>query len=52
MAHNPMDKIQALDAIEKEILTCLQSAGLFKFFDIHTNLYISLLIEPPPPSIY
>lgn len=28
MAHNPLDKIQALDAIEKEIITCLQSAGM------------------------
>ncbi|XP_055920780.1 mediator of RNA polymerase II transcription subunit 11 [Eupeodes corollae] len=27
MAHNPLDKINALDAIEKEIITCLQSAG-------------------------
>lgn len=27
MAHNPLDKIQALDAIEKEIIQCLQSAG-------------------------
>ncbi|XP_031623859.1 mediator of RNA polymerase II transcription subunit 11 [Contarinia nasturtii] len=27
MSHSPLDKIQALDAIEKEIITCLQSAG-------------------------
>lgn len=27
MAHNPLDKIHALDAIEKDIITCLQSAG-------------------------
>lgn len=27
MAHSPLDKIQALDAIEKEIITCVQSAG-------------------------
>lgn len=27
MSHNPLDKIQALDAIEKEIIMCLQSAG-------------------------
>lgn len=27
MAHNPIDKIHALDAIEKEIITCMQSAG-------------------------
>lgn len=27
MAHSPLDKIQALDAIEKEIITCIQSAG-------------------------
>lgn len=27
MSHSPLDKIQALDAIEKEIVTCLQSAG-------------------------
>lgn len=29
MAHSPLDKIQALDAIEKEIITCVQSAGMF-----------------------
>lgn len=27
MAHSPLEKIQALDAIEKEIILCLQSAG-------------------------
>lgn len=27
MAQSPLDKIQALDAIEKEIILCLQSAG-------------------------
>lgn len=27
MAHSPLDKIQALDAIEKEIILCIQSAG-------------------------
>lgn len=27
MSHSPLDKIQALDAIEKEIILCLQSAG-------------------------
>lgn len=27
MSHTPLDKIQALDAIEKEIITCVQSAG-------------------------
>lgn len=27
MAHSPLEKIQALDGIEKEIILCLQSAG-------------------------
>lgn len=27
MSHSPLDKIQALDAIEKEIINCVQSAG-------------------------
>lgn len=27
MAQSPLDKIQALDAIEKEVILCLQSAG-------------------------
>ncbi|XP_067626052.1 mediator of RNA polymerase II transcription subunit 11 isoform X1 [Eurosta solidaginis] len=27
MAHNPLDKIHALDEIEQEIVMCLQSAG-------------------------
>ncbi|XP_004530278.1 mediator of RNA polymerase II transcription subunit 11 [Ceratitis capitata] len=27
MAHNPLDKIHALDDIEQEIILCLQSAG-------------------------
>lgn len=27
MAHNPLDKIHALDEIEQEIIMCLQSAG-------------------------
>lgn len=27
MSHSPLEKIQALDAIEKEIIICLQSAG-------------------------
>ncbi|KAJ6647421.1 Mediator of RNA polymerase II transcription subunit 11 [Pseudolycoriella hygida] len=27
MAHSPLEKIQALDSIEKEIILCLQSAG-------------------------
>lgn len=27
MSHSPLDKIQALDAIEKEIINCMQSAG-------------------------
>lgn len=32
MTHNsPLDKIQVLDSIEKEIVNCLQSAG--NFFD-------------------
>lgn len=31
MAHSPLDKIQALDAIEKEIITCIQSAGKYIF---------------------
>lgn len=33
MAHSPLDKIQALDAIEKEIITCVQSAGMLTFKD-------------------
>lgn len=28
MAHSPLEKIQALDAIEKEVILCLQSAGI------------------------
>lgn len=37
MSHSPLDKIQALDAIEKEIITCLQSAGeCFVWF--HTQM--------------
>lgn len=27
MTHTPIDKIQVLDSIEKEIILCLQSAG-------------------------
>lgn len=27
-ARNPLDKIEVLDSIEKDIITCLQSAGI------------------------
>lgn len=36
MSHSPLDKIQALDAIEKEIITCIQSAG--KSSKIYTQI--------------
>lgn len=38
MSHSPLDKIQALDAIEKEIITCMQSAGKI------TKIYIQIVI--------
>lgn len=37
MSHNPLDKIQALDAIEKEIIQCLQSAGKTNSFKVHMH---------------
>lgn len=41
MSHSPLEKIQALDSIEKEIVTCLQSAGKvntssFRFITKHS----------------
>ena len=39
MSHNPLDKIQALDAIEKEIITCLQSAGMLQLNDTQAKAY-------------
>lgn len=37
----PMDRIKALDAIEKDIINCLQTAGQYsrvcKFYKIHNS---------------
>ncbi|XP_055371322.1 mediator of RNA polymerase II transcription subunit 11 [Condylostylus longicornis] len=54
MTHNPLDKINALDAIEKDIILCLQSAGQalqelgkekssLKAAENHTQLFIKSL---------
>lgn len=31
-SRNPLEKIEVLDSIEKDIITCLQSAGKFSSF--------------------
>lgn len=41
MAHNPLDKIHALDEIEQEIIMCLQSAGFY--FNYIRYIYIYIL---------
>lgn len=40
-ARNPLDKIEVLDSIEKDIITCLQSAGKksVHFYLFQTQLY-------------
>lgn len=43
MAHSPLDKIQALDAIEKEIITCVQSAGEILYQQTKKSLFFSNL---------
>lgn len=40
-----VDKIHLLDAIEKEIILCLQSAGLFVFIITYTTLQYRFCIQ-------
>lgn len=40
MAHNPLDKIHALDEIEQEIIMCLQSAGFYFNYIRYIYIYI------------
>ena len=43
--HNPLEKIQALDAIEKEICQCIQSAGECEYLFFILNGFSNFLLN-------